>query len=1312
MSLRWLYQRRLALVVTLAIGIGASLAVFFVAQRWEHETLRIDYEVASNDKMLAVKRTLQDHVAVLDMLGRFCEVTKRVDRGEFQQFIRHPLNRDLDIVMMAWLPRVTSEQRELFQAAMQTVGPAGFKIVERDAQGKTAEAGHRAEYFPVLFAEPFDRNKTMLGADFNAIVSVREASQRASKENRMVAVIDKTGVFAPSDRGGGLAKGGTSPSPVQTFFCLLLQPVYKDGEPINTAETRRESLLGFAACVFDIGKAMENTLRLAKTSSLDVSILDTTTNQRQHLYKYLSRSHAPADEAPLNEKRQQLVADHGTLSFALADRQWSVVCTPTRAFLQTHTPEDSSLLLACGLMATVMLAGHLLWIMKHAVQTEQLVVGRTSELAAEVAKHKQTAAALQESEKRYRTLFENSADALLTLDERMILDCNATTVKMFRYACKDEFLRLNPAQLSPPQQPSGADSNTAAAQNIAETFEKGLTRFDWVYRRQDGEDFLAEVSLTALELGGHKVLLATVRDVTEHRKSEEQLRLRDSALNATVNGVLIADNRGKIVWVNPSFTELTGYSAKEALGQSMRLAMSGPEDHETYEKLLAAVQNGESWRGEVVNQRKDGAAYSEEMTVTPVRDNQNTVTHFIAVIQDVSDRKRAETELLHAKEAAEAATKAKSDFLASMSHEIRTPMNGVIGMTGLLLDTQLTPEQREYARIVRNCGNALLMIINDILDFSKIELGKMSIEPMNFNLRQAVEEVTDMLLTDADDKGIELIVRYTPKTPSRLVGDPGRIRQVLTNLVGNAIKFTEKGHVLVSAECEELGEQHVLLRISVQDTGIGIPEEKIGSLFQRFSQVDASATRRYGGTGLGLAISRELVELMGGTIGVQSQPGQGSTFWFKLRLPLDNKPDPMVSPKIVLKNLRMLIVDDNEVNRRVLEEQLGSCGARTSQVVSGRAGLRAMHEAVAAKDPFQIAIVDFQMPEMDGIMFGRAVKADPLLKNTVLVMLSSAGQRHLTPEIREAGFAACLSKAVYASQLIQTVADAWRSITKGSHVPVKPRPLLPVIRARVLVAEDNVANQKVAARLLEKLGCRVDVAATGAEAVRLLRLLSYDIVFMDCQMPEMDGYEATREIRRQKGLNRKVPIVAMTANAMAGDREGCLAAGMDDYVAKPVELEQIVEVLKRWVRLRVESEQTEPAPTSSAAKASASGATATQTGSSAVDAEAIARLRELSEGDPQEFLKDLLGTYITDTSKRLIALQKNAADGNARELMRAAHAIKGSSLNVGANLLADYCQQVEEIAATGSLDGTAKLVAQIEREFERVKTELNGFTKV
>jgi two-component system, sensor histidine kinase and response regulator len=1304
-KVRWLYQRRLALIVTLAIGIGASVAVLFVAQRWESETVRIDYEVASNDRMLAVKRTVQDHVAVLDMLGRFCEVTKRVDRGEFQQFIRPALDRDSDLMMMAWLPRVPRGQREAFEMAAQSSGLAGFRIAGRDAQGKPTETGNAADFFPVLCAEPMDRNGAMLGMDFGSNPILRDALRLAGDKKQTVVVINTPGLFSPVETTEAPSARNGAPR----LLCLVLQPVYQVGDHRGKTETGRENLAGFTACVFDIGEGMENTMRQVKSSGLDISIYDETGSNRQCLYNYRSPLHMLADTAPPDAKWAQLIKQHGSMSFPLADRTWTVVCNPTRAFLFSHTPEDSLMLMACGLMATIMLVGHLLWIIRHTVQTEQLVAGRTSELAAEVAQHKRTAAALQESENRYRTLFENSADALLIFDGRKIADCNTTALKMFHAKDKSAFIGMHPAQISPPRQPSGMYSQKWADQKIAEAFDKGAIRFDCVCRRRDGEDFLAEVSLTAIEVGGQKVLLAAINDVTETRQAQEQLQLRDSALKATVNGMLITDNRGQIVWVNPSFTKLTGYAYGEAVGQSLRLVMSSSQDIKSYEDMLATVLSGKSWRGEISSQRKDGIVRIEEMTVTPVRNSEDSVTHFIAVIQDVTIRKQAEEELLRAKEAAEAATRAKSEFLASMSHEIRTPMNGVIGMTGLLLDTELTPEQREYAKIVRNCGNTLLTIINDVLDFSKIESGKMTIEPTGFNLRQATEEVTDMLLADADDKGIELIVRYMPNTPNRVVGDPGRIRQVLTNLIGNAIKFTDSGHVLVTVECEAVVDKKASLRFSVQDTGIGIPTDKISDLFQRFSQVDASATRRHGGTGLGLAISRQLVELMGGRINVQSQLGAGSTFWFTLQLPLDSKPDTVIPPSHVLKNMRVLVVDDNEVNRRIVEEQLGSCEARISQASSAEEGLRVMREAVAAGDPIQVAVVDHQMPNTDGLTFGGTVKADAALRTTVLVMLSSMGQRHLTPELREAGFAACLSKAVYASQLIRTIAEAWTSHAVGGQAAVEPKPSLPVIRARVLVAEDNVANQKVAVRLLEKLGCRVDVAATGAEAVLLLRLLSYDLVFMDCQMPEMNGYEATREIRRQKGLNRKVPIVAMTANAMSGDREECLAAGMDDYIAKPIELEQIVEMLQRWVRSAGESDRGKPAP-SRVETAPAVPPTPPST-PAAVNAEALDRLRELSDGDALSFLKDLLGTYQNDTTQRLTVLRAACAAADAGGLRRAAHAIKGSSLNVGALHLADLCQQVELLAESGALDAIAGLVTQIGQEFERVKAALDDYTK-
>jgi signal transduction histidine kinase/PleD family two-component response regulator len=567
----------------------------------------------------------------------------------------------------------------------------------------------------------------------------------------------------------------------------------------------------------------------------------------------------------------------------------------------------------------------------------------------------------------------------------------------------------------------------------------------------------------------------------------------------------------------------------------------------------------------------DAFGHALERMVTSLRESDQKLRAELAA------RHRAAEELRVAKEAAEAGTKAKSEFLANMSHEIRTPMNGVIGMTGLLLDTHLDHEQREYAQTVRSSAEALLTVINDILDFSRIEAGKMMIEPLPFDLRPALEESVDLLSVAAQQKGLDAVLRISPDVPDRVVGDAGRIRQILTNLLGNAIKFTEEGHVLVDVDVVSLHDTDAVLRFAVSDTGIGIPEDRLREIFEKFTQADASTTRRFGGTGLGLAITRQLSDLMGGQIEAQSEVGKGSTFTLTLPLRVDRR-EPLPPPrKLDLVGLRVLVLDDNEVNRRVVHEQITTFRMRNGSYASGAQALEALRKAVADGDPYHLAIVDFQMPEMDGEQFAREVKADPRLRDTGVVLLTSVGGNWDAAALRSAGIFASLTKPVRQSQLLDTLAAAWAVRNEGRHLSASDRrivaqpaavPVFDGYSPRVLVAEDNIVNQRIASRLLEKLGCRVDVVANGKEAVEMISGIEYDMVLMDVQMPEMDGFKATGEVRRVDRPHHRVPIVAMTANAMQGDRERCIEAGMNDYVSKPVHSADLQRILQHWVKVK------------------------------------------------------------------------------------------------------------------------------------------------
>jgi PAS domain S-box-containing protein len=814
----------------------------------------------------------------------------------------------------------------------------------------------------------------------------------------------------------------------------------------------------------------------------------------------------------------------------------------------------------------------------------------------------------------------------------------------------------------------------------------------------------------------------------------QQQRLLMALMDSTTDHVYFKDADSRFLMVSRALAEAFGLSDPSlAVGRSdtdfFTADHAGRARRDELEIMatgrpMVALEEEETW--------PDGHKTWVSTTKLPLRDDAGTPIGTFGISRDITAAKQAQEELVEAHRSleqasrraeemanrAELANQAKSDFLANMSHEIRTPLNGVIGMTALLLDSELDADQRRYAETVQTSGQALLTLLNDILDFSKMEAGRLELEVLGFDLRGLLDDFAAVMALRAYDKGLEFICAAAPDVPASLRGDPGRLRQVLVNLAGNALKFTPSGEVAVRASLVEERADDVVVRFSVRDTGIGIPSDKIASLFQRFTQADTSTTRRYGGTGLGLAISKQLVELMGGEIGVVSIEGSGSEFWFTARFARQEEHQRAPIPMAEIRGARVLIVDDNATNRDILASQLSAWGARPEEASTAPQALLALARARDAGDPFDAAILDMQMPGMDGASLARAIKSDEALAVTRLVLMTSMGERGDARQMEEMGFAAYFVKPVRQSDLF----DSLSAVLAGKPLVHPDQPIITrhTIRemrrgsVRILLAEDNVTNQQVALGILKKFGLQADAVASGAEAVRALETLPYDLVLMDVQMPDMDGFEATRHIRDSgsRVLNHRIPIIAMTAHAMQGDRERCLKAGMDDYLTKPIAPQALLEAMERWLSPDMTSEagrRTGPHPTPPPVAVAPPAARPERISGDQAVVFDWAGMRARLMGD-DDLARAVLERFLEDVPRQFEALRGYLAAGDATAALQQTHTIKGASAAVGGEALRTIAVAMEAEGRVGGIDALRARVSDLESEYDRLAVAIRRST--
>jgi len=1275
--------------IGLAGLVGSALVCWTLLVR-EYRAIESRFQLESKRRVAAIERSFVRHMEVASALTAFYGASQEVERGEFHSFTK-PLLDHRGIKQLGWAPRVVQQERiDFVQGIREEEGFDDYRIGELDAHGRIIEARQREEFFPLCFLEPDTSKLPTLGFDLGSQEEISAAIRRA----RYSAALDAAGYvrFGPNTN-----QPDANRSEPSGYFVVV--PIYFKGQPHDTKEQRQENLQGVVLGVCRIGTIVEEAIARLGDVGMDVRLFDQPPpGYGKLLHAYLSPAGRKAP--PMSWLRSMMLSKiDDTTMLEVPDPRWSIRCTPTAAYTAERTIWLPFAALFVGLLITALVSICVNAFVGQADRVRRLAVRQTTELQLakeklerEIVDRKRAEEAHGGAEALYSSLVENLPVQMLRkdLDGRFTFAnqsfCELIDKPLSEIVGKTDYDLYPPALAEKFRQD---DRNVIESGEVFEDVEEN---------KKDGQASYVHVMKSAVHDAGGKIIGVQVIfwDVTKRKMAEAALEQERNLVKALMDNlphnIYFKDAQSRFIRINKALANCFGLrDDSEALGKTDFDFFTEEHARPAWEDEQRVMQSGqpvldkeeeETWR--------NGHVTWANTTKLPLYDDEGNIVGTFGISRDITEKKRADEALEAAKEAAEAASRAKSDFLANMSHEIRTPMNAIIGMTELVLNTELDASQREYLKMVRESGESLLTVINDVLDFSKIEAGKLELDNTVFSLRECLGDTLKSLAVRAHGKGLELACQIQADVPDDLLGDVGRLKQVVVNLVGNAIKFTEQGEVLLSVRSQSKSQDRVVLHFTVTDTGIGVPQEKLDTIFGAFEQADRSTTRRFGGTGLGLAIASRLVEFMVGKIWAESEVGRGSSFHFTAQFePADGKlPQAPSVHGASLRGLAVMVVDDNATNRRILEEMLHTWEMAPATAAGAREAIQLLRQAHELQRPFRLVLTDANMPEIDGFALAEQIKQDPRLGSTVIMMLTSGDRPGDVARCEQLGIAAYLLKPIKQSELFDAIALAlgftspegedWEAAT--TEEPERVRPL------HILLAEDSLVGQKLAVGLLKKQGHSVFVANNGKEVMAAWQSHDFDLALMDVQMPEMDGLEATAEIRaREKHTGAHLPIIAMTAHAMKGDRQRCLEAGMDEYISKPIRAKRLFELIAAVAGGPVE-------PKEPSLVASAEGKPEAFDWSDA--------LRTV-QGD-RELLREIVDAFLQESPRLMAEIRQAISVGDAAALRLAVHTLKGSMRYFGARRAYDHAYELEKLGQGGDLGNSQAALDVLEEEIARL----------